>query len=132
MDPNVKQRWLAALRSGEFAQAREVLRKGDAYCCLGVLCELYRQDHPEDAKWQASSAGYEFAIDTAKDGLGDWAELPRTVAEWAGLDWTMQGGSCYVPALDQLVADSRQRSLAGLNDSGVPFAGIAGVIEEHL
>lgn len=133
MDPNVKQRWLAALRSGEFRQAWELLRRraDDGYCCLGVLCELYRQDHERTARWEPAGTGYDFAID---DELGDtdWAELPRAVAEWAGLDWTMQGGACYVPALAEKEPNARRRTLAGLNDDGVPFDGIADVIEAHL
>jgi hypothetical protein len=132
MDPNVKQRWLAALRGGEFAQAKEVLRKGDAYCCLGVLCELYRQDHEGDAYWRPDGDGYEFVIDTVEDETGDWAELPCTVAEWAGLDWSVAGGSCYVPALGEREPSMKRSSLVGLNDTGEPFAVIADVIEEHL
>ena len=36
----VRKKWVAALRSGKYEQAKGQLRKGDAYCCLGVLCEL--------------------------------------------------------------------------------------------
>lgn len=34
------QRWLTALRSGKYSQAREALKKGDSFCCLGVLCDV--------------------------------------------------------------------------------------------
>lgn len=47
MDPEIKQKWLAALRSGEFAQANGALRKGETFCCLGVLCSVI---DPE--KWE--------------------------------------------------------------------------------
>lgn len=36
-----KAAWVAALRSGEFEQTQGQLKSGDAYCCLGVQCELY-------------------------------------------------------------------------------------------
>lgn len=33
----LKERWIAALRSGEFKQGRAALFKDGKYCCLGVL-----------------------------------------------------------------------------------------------
>jgi hypothetical protein len=42
MDPTLKAKWLADLRSGNFAQARKMLRLYQdgqtSFCCLGVLC----------------------------------------------------------------------------------------------
>lgn len=40
MDPVLKVKWIEALRSGEYRQARRALRRGNKFCCLGVLCEL--------------------------------------------------------------------------------------------
>lgn len=40
MSPELKTRWLEALRSGEYKQGRAYLRKDDKFCCLGVLCDL--------------------------------------------------------------------------------------------
>lgn len=41
MAPELKAKWIAALRSGEYRQGRHALRKADgSYCCLGVLCEV--------------------------------------------------------------------------------------------
>lgn len=44
MDAQMKARWVKALRSGKYRQARGVLRTSDAegqtFCCLGVLCEV--------------------------------------------------------------------------------------------
>lgn len=39
----VAQKWVDALRSGKYRQCRNQLRSDDreAYCCLGVLAELY-------------------------------------------------------------------------------------------
>jgi hypothetical protein len=33
-----KLKWIKALRSGKFKQAKGVLRRGEGYCCLGVAC----------------------------------------------------------------------------------------------
>lgn len=40
MDAEIKAKWVAALRSGEYQQGDRQLRDGDRYCCLGVLCEV--------------------------------------------------------------------------------------------
>lgn len=49
----LKDKWLAALRSGEYRQGKAALRKHsksqdesqdarfDMFCCLGVLCDVY-------------------------------------------------------------------------------------------
>lgn len=45
MNQEIKQRWVAALRSGQYKQGRYMLRsKDDCFCCLGVLCDLMVQD----------------------------------------------------------------------------------------
>ena len=41
MNPEVKAKWVAALRSGEYEQGTEMLRPGEnTYCCLGVLADV--------------------------------------------------------------------------------------------
>lgn len=40
MDAALKQKWVDALKSGEFRQTTGVLAKDDCYCCLGVLCTV--------------------------------------------------------------------------------------------
>ena len=45
MNNNLRKRWVAALRSGEYEQGKERLRSGgDEYCCLGVLCDIVIND----------------------------------------------------------------------------------------
>ena len=50
MNPNM-QKLINALMSGKYKQNYGSLREGDAYCCLGVACEVYRQDHPDEFYW---------------------------------------------------------------------------------
>lgn len=40
MDATLKAQWVEALRSGKYQQGYGALRKGDQFCCLGVLCDV--------------------------------------------------------------------------------------------
>lgn len=41
LDPKFKKKWVKALRSGKFKQARHTLGNQDrGYCCLGVACSI--------------------------------------------------------------------------------------------
>lgn len=49
----LRERWLEALRSGNYKQGRGVLRnKEDEFCCLGVLCDVAEPD-----KWKLTQMG---------------------------------------------------------------------------
>ncbi len=37
-------KWIEALRSGKYKQGRDLLRKDDEYCCLGVACDIFKSD----------------------------------------------------------------------------------------
>lgn len=51
MKRSIREKWLNALRSGEYKQGHENLRRDDTYCCLGVLCDL------DGAKWESLGRG---------------------------------------------------------------------------
>lgn len=40
MDPELKAKWVEALRSGNYKQVRRQLALGGGFCCLGVLNEI--------------------------------------------------------------------------------------------
>lgn len=44
MNPEVKSKWLEALRSGKYIQTKTALKRGNGYCCLGVLCDVVEPD----------------------------------------------------------------------------------------
>lgn len=111
MNENARK-WVAALRSGEFKQGRGSLRVDDAYCCLGVACEVYRRD--VGGSWD------EFVFRCAGSRYGFCAHLPSVVAEWLGL--------CDV-AGDYRTGADVYRSLIDDNDSGASFEQIADLIE---
>lgn len=114
MKPDVKAQWVAALRSGEYKQGQHYLRFNDSFCCLGVLCNLHAQAHPDIAAAQHSPMRY----------LGHTSALPSAVQEWAGLPHEYDGA--FVTIRGSLA------HLAIHNDNGRTFDEIATAIEEQL
>lgn len=55
MKPDIAKKWTEALRSGEYEQCTLQLKKGEGFCCLGVLTDLYIKEH-EDARWANGTA----------------------------------------------------------------------------
>lgn len=116
MNPEVKKMWIDALTSGEYKQAKGMLRSRDGHCCLGVLCELYKETHPH-ARWKVyANSGDMFIDSTSMEGQFSltpgvilWADLQRS-------DPQVKGGLC----------------LSDLNDNGVTFDKIAKAIKESL
>lgn len=45
-------KWIEALRSGNFKQARKALQTKKGYCCLGVACEILI---PENKKYRRNN-----------------------------------------------------------------------------
>ena len=46
MNKDIKQKWVKALRSGEYKQGSRFLHYEDKFCCLGVLCDLMNISGP--------------------------------------------------------------------------------------
>lgn len=40
MNPEIKARWITALRFGKYRQTSRKLRAADSFCVLGVLCDI--------------------------------------------------------------------------------------------
>ena len=117
MKPDIADRWVAALRSGEYEQGRSVLRSTDnTYCCLGVLCDLAAQDGVGEWSEPWPDLGPDFA-----DADGEYSCYlpPPGVMRWAGLK--NNGG--YLPAGE---------SLWRLNDDGLSFGEISDVIQANV
>ena len=56
MDPELKAKWLKALRSGDYQQSKFTLRDARGHCCLGVLCDIvdpdaWRTDETHTTGW---------------------------------------------------------------------------------
>jgi hypothetical protein len=107
MNPDVKKKWVEALRSGEYKQAKGRLMKHGGYCCLGVLCKV-----------------------AADEGIASGRDLERPylteqVIQWADLD-DIEGPDIMLPDL------AGYDSLVTANDGGASFGRIADLIEKHL
>lgn len=44
MKPEIKQKWVQALRSGEYKQCYSCLKFNNCFCVLGVLCDILKQE----------------------------------------------------------------------------------------
>jgi hypothetical protein len=123
MNQQIKKLWVDALRSGEYEQGQECLKReeesGAKHCCLGVLCELYEKEVGGLEITSVMAGGRKFY---RFEGRNDF--LPMKVAKWAGLT---KGDPDVMP-----LADGRFTSVADLNDEGKSFLEIADVIEEVL
>lgn len=120
MNPEIKDLWLKALRSGKYVQGRGTLQTSyNSFCCLGVLCDIAVKNKViPDPKAQRFEYAYGAAME---EGV-----LPEEVRLWAGL-------SDNNPSI--LAGDDRpnQYDLSELNDDReYTFSEIADLIEEQL
>ena len=107
MKKEIADKWVKALRSGEYNQTTETLQNGNGYCCLGVLCLLGQKEG--------------VVVDSENSILvGDSLEDQVDVKEWSGIKTTcgkFAGG---------------EPNLAQLNDEkGYDFNQLANVIEKE-
>jgi hypothetical protein len=112
MNPEIKAKWIEALRSGRYTQAEGFLRINDSMCCLGVLCDIIA---PEDWDRQGEFRGEDML---PPEELCDTIGLPRP-ARVAELTNDPEAGTIT-------------NDLATMNDGGASFAEIADFIEENL
>lgn len=106
------QKWVKALRSGEYSQGRDCLRNDEnKYCCLGVLCDLV-----DNSGWTF----YPLSLTTTFTfGDGDEREEFPPHEIMVNLDLYRPEGELALYSY-----------LANLNDSGSTFHEIAKVIEK--
>lgn len=109
----VKQKWLEALRSGEYPEGNNYLLKYGHFSPLGVLCEIARQHAI------VAFVGY----DRSGAGIYDRTEnllLPPNVRAWAGIS---SSTGRYVSRRGSVLDDSNRNFLG--------FQRIADEIERH-
>ena len=106
--------WLEALESGRYQQGKFALAVLDKnkplrYCCLGVACEVAREN------------GVDLKVNQIRDRLyynGDTLCLPLVVINWLGLS-TNTGEF------------ENDQSLTSINDDGATFEEIADIIRSE-
>lgn len=144
MNPEIKARWVARLRTPDLPQTKGVLDRAVEYvtttgrvdpvgqCCLGVLCSLAAEEgiieqvaEPDER----GARGFLTEVDDHEGGTELYTEhgvLPREVQRWAGLT----GYDADNPRVrDQ---DNLDRPLATLNDRGYTFTQLAELIDQSL
>lgn len=101
MKKRIMQKWVKALRSGEYKQTTYRLIDDDGFCCLGVLCDI------------ATKEGI-ITLDIWQSG----SRLPVEVMKWADIShhYGAYNKSAY--------------NLADLNDNGKSFKYISSIIEK--
>ena len=137
MKPEIKQKWIDALRSGEYVQGNGKLNTG-AFCCLGVLCDLAAKENL--VKWEAElEYGWKVCIDG--DTTRNYDFLTPSVIKWAELEQhTNRFGDVQVKWDPILIKDGYEGEdydetvieISELNDNEVSFSVIADLIESQL
>lgn len=127
MKEEIAKLWVEALRSGAYSQAKYALCKeysdGCAFCCLGVLCELYvREKNEPDSVHLLEDLDYERISNKPyrqRIYYGHTSVLPQEVVQWAGLN-------SATPSISNV-------ELSSLNDTfSKSFSEIADSIELHF
>jgi hypothetical protein len=127
----LRQRWIAALKSGKYTQGRDHLRNdNNTHCCLGVLCDI-----TEGIQWQRGTIFYEAHYDNEKNNN----YLPTKLARELGISNSgvfsitlelVKAAYLYgKEKLDHRLLARETDSLASLNDDHYTFDDIALVIQ---
>ena len=151
MNPEIKTKWVEALRSGRYEQGRSYLRSQGPdgtlrYCCLGVLTELTertRWDSEEEATIMQDHGGDSPTVYRANGQDGDYSlcGLLPAVQQEAGLSEPLpflpaEARESLTPleiAALEIQLPVREVGLSVCNDElKLPFSRIADLIEKYL
>lgn len=106
LDPNLKAKWVDALKNGKYKQCKGRLKRKksvttpESYCCLGVLCDTI-----DPSQWSYDEGGF--------------------CRNFKGRDFIYDLPLGLIPA-------APQNKLIEMNDDGKSFAEIADYIEQNL
>ena len=127
MNKDIAEKWAVLLESNEFAQSSGKLRRTEGYCCLGVLCELYRRETGQGmwVECEGDNTGmYDFQwLNNQRRTDVPATLLPPVVQAWAGM--RDNAGSMAERSLNKT-------PLYRSNDDKVPFKQIAYIIRENV
>ena len=81
--------WMDALRSGKYEQGKGALRRDGKFCCLGVLCDVYRKETGDGMWVDGYGNGNSFNTGYFNTGYGGHfvAFPPLEVYNWLGIDY---------------------------------------------
>lgn len=103
MDQKLKRKWIKALRSGKYEQGGDHLKRGNRFCCLGVLADI------QGCTWER----------------GEPTKKSKNVGMLHQESVLLSPSFCGI-------RKSTQNSLAEMNDNGSTFAEIADYIEKRM
>jgi len=108
MDNDLKQKWVTALRSGDYRQGQGHLHADGEFCCLGVLCDVANVPW----EWNEDIALY---VVPDEDNFGTDDVLPDHLQNRFGL------------------TEAQHEALWKMNDeSGATFSEIADYIDKNI
>lgn len=129
MNAEVKAKWLAALRSGEYKQTEGELKTETqefcGFCCLGVLSDIHSKETGE-GEWIVHEE-YDLLEYKDSQGFSENGVPPPGVLNWAGL--CENNPTIFETHANE---DKIKSTVAELNDNGKTFKEIADLIEEQL
>ena len=117
MKPEIKQKWIDALRSGKYKPTTgalcRVLPSGSRYfCAVGVLADIFIKE-TKRGKWQPHPPfTVQFIVVDGDYQAKEDMQLPTSIIVWAG-----NPEDCFL------------RAIAEENDDGTPFSVLADYIE---
>lgn len=118
-----RRKWVEALRSGRYPQARHALRMGAGYCCLGVACDISGL-----GRWIHQVLSRSLVYEVA-GGCRSTSTLPHEVRDWLGL---LENDAVFSqPNTTIMDSPSLCGSLVEMNDTGASFSQIANIIESE-
>lgn len=129
LKPEVKEKFLKALRSGEYKQISQVLHKKNiGFCCLGVLSDLYLKE--KKLEWIVPEFG--LGLSFPNENL-ECKSLPQEVSEWCGFEKTDNRFPSNIYIETYLRGNEQSCSLMFLNDNlSMSFEEIANIVEKQL
>lgn len=125
MKPDIKQRWLSALRSGKYVHGAtylKILREDGqiCHCVMGVLCEIHAEETAQE--WKTHIVG-DVPVFSYLSSAGT---IPFDVQRWSGI-------SDSVPFFEEETDTGiRSTSLSYLNDSSMSYDTAVDAIEKEL
>jgi hypothetical protein len=118
LKPEIKEKLITALLSGNYKQGRHTLRtQQDEFCCLGVLCDVIKDDI--NGNWKTLVDRHAFAVgDSSRENYPPWP-----ISYFCSKSEEQN---------DIRALESAFGQLADRNDRGETFVEIAEYIKEKL
>lgn len=139
LKPEIKSKWIAALRSGEYPQCKGALHTEVGFDSLGVLCDLYLKETNQQwiSKQGLTNELLSNLTDVHYSCMGSSLTFPIAVQKWSGLDHklgavlTVEEGPSHlmrpmIPEKYKIIDFTR------LNDMGCTLPQIADIVEAYL